>query len=292
MAKINRIYRLLVQLQDENGNPIDEAIEITNPIGINFVIERGIYAQQQTMDIDIFNLNDFHKRMIFRDVYKAERYLYVQLDAGYSDIGMSTIYSGFVWSAYTKREGVNSITHIRAITNIGIAGEFVKQTLISGVTAQDVVDSCMEEMPFFGKGVMSIPDITFTKPVTLLDNPMAIMKVCTAKEVFIDLMDINVLSENEAFIGIVPKINSDAGLLGVPERRDATLTIKMMFEPRLLVGQIIDIESSVAPEFNGQFKIFGIRHEGSINVSDAGPLVTTLQMNVGSQVFGRFNVIA
>ena len=290
MAKRNRIYRLTIQLQDDEGNPIEEAIVITNPIGIQFTVNRGIYSQRQSLEIDIFNLNKEHRRRIFRDKFQ-DQYLMCILEAGYEDIGMAVIFAGFVWSCYSKREGTNTVTHITANTNLGEQYAVVNATLEKGQTIQDVVDACMKAVPYYTTGKQSIPDFTFVKPITIADNAFRILRTYTGKRVYSDLMQVYVLDDDEAIEGYVEEITDSTGLLGTPERKDATLTIKTMFEPRLVVGQIIQINSSVAPEFNEQCKIFGIIHSGVINDASAGKLETTIQMNIGSQVYGRFKII-
>lgn len=290
MAKRNRIYRLTVGLQDEQGNPIDEALVITNPIGINFSVDRGIYSQRQSLEIDIFNLNKEHRRKLFRDRFQ-DKYLMCVLEAGYEDMGMAVIFAGFVWSCYSKREGTNTVTHITANTNLGEQYAVVNATLEKGQTIQDVVDACMKSVPYYTTGKQSIPDFTFIKPVSLADNAFRILRTYTGKRVYSDLMQVYVLDDDEAIEGYVEEITDSSGLLGTPERKDATLTVKTMFEPRLVVGQIIQIKSSVAEEFDGQYKIFGISHRGSINDAAGGKLETIIQMNIGSQVYGRFKII-
>jgi hypothetical protein len=98
------------------------------------------------------------------------------------------------------------------------------------------------------------------------------------------------LSDDDAFEGVVPVIDDESGLLGVPQHEDAILKVDIIFEPRLMIGQIVDIQSRVAPMFNGQYKIYGIRHEGEISDAESGLATTTLEMLVGSQVYGRFHV--
>lgn len=290
MVKLNRIYRLTVGLQDKEGNPIDEAIVITNPIGVQFSVDRGIYSQRQSLEIDIYNLNKENRRKLFRDRFQ-DQYLMCILEAGYEDIGMAVIFAGFVWSCYSKHEGVNTITHITANTNLGEQYATVNATLEKGQTIQDIVDTCMKSVPYYTTGKQSVPDFTFIRPVSVADNAFRILRTYTGKRVYSDLMRVYILGDDEAIEGYVEEITDSTGLLGTPERKDATLTVKTIFEPRLVVGQIIQIKSSVAGEFDGQYKIFGISHRGTINDANAGKLETTLQMNVGSQVYGRFKII-
>ncbi|MBQ0113349.1 MAG: hypothetical protein KBT03_09490 [Bacteroidales bacterium] len=297
MAKKNRIYRLTVGLQDAKGNPIDKAIIITNPIGISFNVTRGIYAQRQQLDIDIYNLNDSNRRALFRDVFKnganeANNFLICVLEAGYEDSGMSVVFAGFVWSCYTKKNGVNAVTHIQANTNLGEQYAAMNVTLKEGQTLTDIYEAAMRTCPYYTTGKASIPDYTFIRPVSIADNAFRILSTYTGKDVFVDLMKVYVLGQQEAVEGYVPKIDFETGLLGAPERQNGVLSVNVIFEPRIVVGQIIEIKSSVAPEFNGQYKVFGITHQGEINDAGGGRLTTRLDMQVGTQIYGGFNVIS
>lgn len=65
----------------------------------------------------------------------------------------------------------------------------------------------------------------------------------------------------------------------------------MIFEPRIVVGQVIEIQSRIAPMFNGQYKLYGLKHSGTISGAVAGDVTTEIQMLVGSQLYGRFGVV-
>ena len=295
--KYIRRYRLIIQKQDTAENdfkPTTDAIIIENPIGISFSIERGIYAQVQTMDISIYNLNDVNRDLLFRDVYKRGEFLYIRLEAGYLNMGLSCIFEGFVWSAYSKRVGVNVVTQIKAITNLGASESYVNLTLGNNSTTQDIVDACMEAMPMYSKGTMVFNNQTFPNGVTLADNPITILKKYADVDVYIDMMTVNLLPNSYAISNLgIPKytLSETNGLLGTPERQDAILTIRMIFEPRIAVGQLITISSSVAPQFNGTFRIFSIHHEGDINDASTGQLITTIKVNVPSQINGAFTSV-
>lgn len=290
-VKFNRKYRLTIQLQDRNGKPTEDVMVIENPIGISFDVKRGIYAEKQTLDINIYNLSTENRDKIFRDLYKIGEFLMVRLEAGYVSLGMSTIFEGFIWSAYSFRQGTNVITQIKGITNLGAHESYVNTTLAAGHTTQDIVDECMKSMPFYDKGAQVFDNKTFSTSTTLLENPISILKKYTDVDVFIDNMRVYILPNNYAVsIGAVGyTIGDNAGLLSTPRRQDATLTIEMIFEPRIEVGQLITIDSKVAKQFNGTFRVFGLNHKGTINDAEASQLTTTIQCNIGSQLFGAFN---
>ena len=78
---------------------------------------------------------------------------------------------------------------------------------------------------------------------------------------------------------------------GLTLRKTGTLVFNMIFEPRLEVGQVIELRSQLAPQFNGQYKIFGLKHNGIISDTKGGTATTTVEVNVGSELYGVFKPI-
>ena len=293
--KLNRKYELFIQKQDKNGIPLPESYIITNPITIKFSINRNIYSGVADMTIDIYNLAPTTRNMIFKDWFydiKKENYLFIALNASYEGHGMSTLFLGDIWNAYSFRQGTDIITRIQAKCGMRNMTQLVSIQLKAGSTVRDVVNECMKKLPNLEEGKMSIRDYTFTEPIELFGKPLAILKQYNEdKNVFVDLNKVNILGDDEGIVGYVPEINDESGLLNAPERKPASLIIKMVFEPELLIGQIIQISSKIAPQFDGQYKIFGIKHEGTISDSIAGNLTTTVELNVGSELYGNFKSI-
>jgi hypothetical protein len=119
---------------------------------------------------------------------------------------------------------------------------------------------------------------------------MSLINQSTGDNFFIDLETAYVLKDNEVLNGSVTLIHSDTGLLGTPKREDTFLEFEMIFESSLILGQIIEIQSEIQKQYNGQYKIIGINHTGIISGAVAGKLTTKVQLLLGSQVFGGFNV--
>lgn len=288
--KLNRTYTLTIQTQDEKGNPTDEALIVTNPMTIDFSVDRSIYAGLNSLDVTIYNLAPKNRNLLFQDVYGIN-YKHIILEAGYQGQGQTIIFNGNIWSAYSERQGVNILTKIHAIDGLSSQYSKVNTTLQKGETLQTVINTLNNSMTDLKTGTQSIQNYTFNRPVVLNDNSFRLLKTYTNDNVFIDMKTINIMKTDDVIEGYVPLINDASGLLATPQRKDATLSVTMIFEPRLLIGQVIEIQSSVAPQFDGQYKIYGLKHSGTISDSVAGQCTTTVQLQVGSQVFGRFNVL-
>lgn len=286
--KLQRRYRLTVQTVDDNGSPTDKAIVIENPITIRFAVNRTLFADVNAADIDIYNLAPRTYNQLFYDYFNVNRRTVV-LEAGYDGMEMSVIFIGDMWSCYTSREGSDIITRIHAI--VGLKSLQVQSdATLANISRNQVLRYAAHDMAMT-INIYSGKDEQFSRPVSLSGNSFAQIQKYTNGSAYIDNNEIYVLDTFDAIEGEVPLINDQSGLLGVPEHEDALLRVKMIFEPRMLIGQIIEIQSRISPMFNGQYKIYGIKHEGTISESVCGTAMTTLEMLVGSQMYGRFGVV-
>lgn len=286
--KVNRRYRLTVQTVDDKGNPTDKAIVISNPLTIRFSVNRTLFADINAMDIDIYNLAPRTYNQLFYDYFNVNRRTVI-LEAGYDGMEMSAIFIGDVWSCYTSRDGSDIITHMHAIVGLKSLSVQTDATL-ANVSRNQVLRYIANDMAMT-INIYSGDDEKFTRPVSLSGNSFGQIQKYTNGSAYIDNNEINVLTTFDAIQGDVVLINDQSGLLGVPEHEDALLRVKMIFEPRIVIGQIIDVQSRISPMFNGQYKVYGIKHEGTISDTVAGTATTTLEMLVGSQMYGRFGVV-
>lgn len=286
--KRQRIYRLTVQDVDENGMPINSITIITNPITIKFSVNRSLFSEVNVMDAEIYNLAPKTYNQLFFDYFnlKTRR---VTLEAGYSETGLSTIFIGDMWSCYTHREGATIITKMHCIMGLKSMQQHTDVTL-AGITRDKVLAKVASDMSL-ELAIYSGEDKEFTRPITLMDNSMKIAQQYSDGNAHIDNGKLMILENADAIKGEVPLINDQSGLLGVPRHEDALLSVDIILEPRMLVGQIVEINSRIHPMFNGQYKVFGIKHEGTISESESGIATTTLEMLVGSQIYGRFGVV-
>ena len=55
----------------------------------------------------------------------------------------------------------------------------------------------------------------------------------------------------------------------------------MIFEPRLLVGQALYLESTTEKNFNGNYKVIGFKHAGNISGSVASKVITSANLWYG-----------
>lgn len=286
--KLNKIYRLLI----ESAIGSNEFVEISNPITIKFTISRQTYSGANSMNLSIYNLGEKNQKVIFHDTYDTENIRLIILEAGYETTGMSTIFIGSMVSAYTTKEGANIVTKIYALD-----GALQTQTAMTSQTflnykLKDLITVMAKSIPGLDIGRINVQDEKMAKSIVLWGNTYDLIQKYTDGRAYIDLQKIYVMGDYDVLEGNVPLITSNNGLLGVPERRNASLSVNLIFEPRIIVGQVVAIESKIAPQFDGQYKVTGLTHQATISDSSLSMATTTLDLWIGDQTHGgQWNVI-
>ena len=200
------------------------------------------------MDIDIYNLSPQHRNLLFQDTYDPKAYKKIILEAGYQDVGLSVIFIGNIFNAYSYRRGVNVITHIHALDGgLDTQTTQTSRTIQSGAKLGDVINGLLGDFPHLSGGTQNIPDYTFNRPVVLDGNTFQLIKKYTNNTAFVDLEEVNIMGTTDVIQGFVPLINDETGLLATPERRNTSLSVNLIFEPRIVVGQIIEIHIFIVP---------------------------------------------
>ena len=284
----NRIFKLAVTPVDLYGNIRGSSIVITSPLTIKFNVQRMPFAGRCTASIDIYNLNQDTRSKLFLDWYDFKNIRQVTLEAGYENGKFDRIYKGRIRICTTKKAYTDNVTHIEAISGLGVLDSMLHTSLNEGESLVDTAGMIIGEMPGVQPGAVSLPDFSFKRPVALIGNAVSVLKTYTKDNVAIDLDKVIVIDEDEVIDGDVRVIDDESGLLGTPERQQTSLVVNCVFEPRIKVGQALEIRSSVAPEFDGQYKVWGVTHNGIIGATQGGQCVTTITLWTGLNLFGRF----
>lgn len=279
MNKFQRNYKLVYTTPgDDNKTPVE--IIINYPLMVQFDINRNTFAESNTATFQLFNLEPSTRELMFQDQYRIDRDCFVDFYAGYGD-NMPLIFSGWVLSCYSSKSNTNVITTIKA-TDIDIIQSYSSHTFEAGTPKKDVIKTLASDMPNVKLGAIGTVEGALQNRYVVEDLTFTAINKITGNHAYIDLNQLNVLQENETLGDInIYKLTSDTGLLGTPERRDIQVIVNAVFSPEILVGQLLEIESSTAPIFNGQFKVVGLQHSGIISGATCGEVTTTLNLLVG-----------
>jgi len=300
MIKFNRNYRITIDGTDQ----YPETIVIEYPMTLQFTVDRDMGTSLNTMTCQIFNLNEETRRKIFQDRYGYFQglggnlgYRRITLEAGYGT-DLSLIFAGNLFEASSARQGSNIITFISCRdggfdTNISQMSEAFKP----GTTMGEVLQFMVTQFPNLEIGAAKLDgetlSYTFKRGVSISDNVWDAMQRYFDNNVFIDQEKVHLIEKNQyiEYPGQISLINADTGLLNTPRRNQNYLSIETLFEPRIKMGQMIALESTIQPIYNGTYKVCAIMHAGDISGSISGQCRTRLGLLIDGQAFGKFEPV-
>lgn len=278
MLKNNPCYRVTIFTPNET-------ITITNPLTCHITVNRGVLSDSQRCTIQITNLSPDTRRKIFKDAFadtlNPERWNYVHVEAGYNE-QYALIFKGRVLQAYSTRSGgsVDVVTEIQAMY-LDAIDSMCGYTFKAGTSKRDAFQIIAASIPNVVIGNVGDLSGTFQTDTTFDGNALDCLNSLTGGAAHVDNGVLNCILNNEVIDVPVPKIGDDTGLLETPMRRDANLEVKMLFQPDLIVNQLLEIQSSLQPDFNGQFKVVGFTHDLNFGEANAGTRITTANLYIG-----------
>lgn len=268
----------------------DETVIVAYPITCKFTVTRGVFAQTNEATIQLYNLAPETRNKIFQDAYTnmldTSTWKYVTLEAGWNQ-ATSLIFSGRIMQAYSFKAGgqTDIITEIKAVA-LDIFDCVTSHTFAAGTTFKEALKRMAADMPNVKIGNTGTLEGTFKTPTTF--NGLAIDEInkLTGGHSFVDNGILNTLMSNEVIDVPVPLISNNTTLLETPIKRDANIEIKTLFLPDIITGQLVEVDSSISPIFNGQFKLVGFTHDCLISPTQAGTRTTQMQLWIGSLLPG------
>lgn len=284
----NRKYILTITPITRDGKKRGKSIVIRDLLTIHFDVKRMPMMGDSSATIDIYNLQPSTREKLFLDYFDFQNIQQVTLEAGYQNGRFDLIYKGRVVTCRTRHEHTENITRIEAQSGLLVLDSYIATSMNDGKFTTEVAREAANQITGLDSQFFTTEAITIPRPVALMGNEMAVLQTYTKGEAFVDNEKVIVLGENQCVDGDIRVIDDETGLLGAPEREQVTLTVSCIFEPRIKVGQGIEIKSRIAPEFDGQYKVWGVSHSGVLGVAASGQCTTKIQLWTGLNIFGRF----
>ena len=268
-----------MQIQGQN-----KTWTIAYPLTLDLDIERGFMQQTSSGSFTVYNLGDAARKDIYLDwnnqLLSGQRLITIK--AGYkswaqgqntsSASGMETIFDGFVRSANSTRQGPTWMTTIEAWDGgYSRIGGQVNLAFAANVPFNNRVQAIASYMPGL-KSVYISPQLNaaVTRGRTYQGYAWDILQELAnyaQADMAIDLGNFYMVPRGASVPGIfssLNKISSQNGLLNTPIRQKFQVTFDMIFEPRLVCGQTISMES-IETENNGIYTLRGLKHSGTIS---------------------------
>ncbi len=276
MVKFGRNYVLSIETTN------DETLTIEPPFTMEFDLTRNTLTSANVGSIRIYNLSQKNRSLIRRNVTDTSDIRLVQLAAGYGN-NLPVIFRGNITQAWSVREGENFITQIESLDG-GFAFSYgnTNTTFPAGTSMQVIIRSLIGTLPGVTVGAIGEYPGSLLRANSYSGNTTTLLKDITGGGLFIDNGRGNCLGDNECVSGGLPIINSQSGLLGTPLREQTIISFDMLFEPRLLVGQRVQLDSlegtSRGANFNGLYKVISLKHRGTISAGVCGDAITSVGM--------------
>lgn len=294
--KFTRACKLSIETTTQAYGPdFDSAtnnnIVIPPEFSIEFEVVRKSAASSQTATFKIYNLGEKTRRLIFADRFDAQnRPRAIQFRAGYENF-TPLIFNGQIKEASSKRKGVDMITTIQCYDGgLAMAAGFSAVTVVGGTPLSEVLANLAAQMPnTSGKPIVGNFTGSSVRGKVLFGNTWNIIRQESEGLAIIDNGQVKILQPNEAIASDIPVITSASGLLGTPARSGALIEFDMLFEPRLTLGQIVQLESTTNNLYNGTYKVLGFTHSGMISPSVCGPAKTSVQLWIGNGIISLVN---
>ncbi len=267
------------------------SLTIQSPLTVEFYIRREFLGSSNNGSFRIYNLSDATRRAIYHDFFATQQLQAIQFRAGYSGDDQPLIFNGQVSWARSERVGLEFHTIIDAYDN-----NFAWTNSISSFTAGENTSYSglfnrlnQDLLGLYPTPLLSnqFPDSLNLRPRVFCGPTMKLVNDLTPPgfTAIIDNSQLKVLAQNDAvsFGDVLYLIESDTGLLSPPIRSQAMIEVNMMFEPRITLGQLVELQSNSSPEFNGQYQVRGITHQGRISPDVDDKRTTQLQLWLGTQ---------
>lgn len=277
MQKFGRAYQL--QVGTANGSTLTIAL----PFTIEFDITRNTLTSANVCSIRIYNLSANNRNQLRFNIMDTGDYRPVILQAGYGS-NLATIFSGSITAAWSVREGTNFVTTIESFDG-GYAFNNGEANIAFpvGTAYSTLLKTLAGTLPNISLGSFGSYLGSLDRGNSVSGNTMSLLGELSGGGAFIDNGKINCLGDNECLpANGIAIIDDAAGLLGTPMREQTILTFDMIFEPRLVIAQQIQLKSTTAANFNGFYKVTGLKHRGMISAAVCGDAITSVQMFYGT----------
>jgi len=294
MKKFLRNYRLKAEIGTLKGGVkhISEEIVISYPLTINFSITRSEFAQASTASFEIINLKEATRAKLYKDRQDTEKYILIKFYAGYGEDEkkLPMCFCGDVLDCYSYKDGGTTEFKTEITTMSGGINrtEFSSNfEMTAGTPPLLIIQKLANDMHVEIGAISSTILDKLTKSsraVPFSGNSYEILSNYVGGHMFIDNNRLYILDKDDVRLDGVLTLNVDTGLVGTPKRRDAVLEASLVFEPNIELCQLLYLTSLTAPYMNGQYKVIGFSHNGTISGTIGGQCISSVYLDA-KQIF-------
>lgn len=289
MQKFNRNYKIVFEIgyrKDLLEYIPQQTITVQYPFTLKFDVDRSAFSGTNNGNFQLYNLGYDIQALLWKDRFDLTKYVTMWVYAGYEDV-MPLIFMGDIQECTSYRNGVDFITDIQA-TDGGYLFQygFVNTTFSKDADFQFLLQELLANVPTCEIGYIT----TNVKQVrkrgrTFIGQTTKLLEAYDFDEVFVDNGQLHILGKNDVIPGQLMVLTADSGMIGTPRRGEQSITVDTIFEPQLVVGQALSLQSKIYPFLNQNYKLVGLRHYGTISPVECGNLYTSVTLALGDAPF-------
>lgn len=273
MQKFGRKYSLNVETIEGN------TLTIEPPFTLEFDITRNVLSSANQSTIRVLNLSSKHRNALRKNVNDYGDLRLVSLRAGYGT-NLPLIFTGNITHAFSVREGVNFVTQMESFDGgFAFSNGFSSENFPAGTPQETVIQTLMDNLQAQGIGFGAIGNIQgiLRRGNAYSGATVDLLKQLSGGGVFIDNGKVYVLGDNECLPARgIATIDSKSGLLNTPVLEQTILHFDMIFEPRLIIGQLVNLQSLNPTVPDDPYKVVSLKHRGVISEAVCGEAITSV----------------
>ncbi len=252
---------ILVQGYEDSGRQFRSRLEDgSQGFRIRFSTQKTMSLSPNFGTISIYNVNE-KSRAYFERTSNL-----ITLDVGYGTTA-KRIFKGNVGRGRTVKVGADYVTTIEAQDGLyAIQNSKIDQSFNPGITKNAAITTLADAVaaiPGMSKGqIFGLPNDGYNQGVVLSGNAMDKLKeVCDGENLnfFIDEHRVYILPIGVALENPPIKVSKDTGMVGIPERGNGRLSLRMLLNPDISLLQTIELKSKFV---NGIFVVNQVTNSG------------------------------
>ena len=264
--------------------PDGYAITIKPPVSCQIEVEQSVKGSSLShASVTITNLAPNPRARLGKDKFTLVDYWQIIILAGYEKT-LIEIFRGNIQEGFSYKEKTEWRTKLECYDGAyQVQNGFMAETFTKDNSIKRMVIQSIKNLPQLLEGVLGSP-ASETSPArgrVIIGNPYNEIQKMTDGQAFIAGETLYVLADNEVLEGEVFILSAEDNKT-TPKRRDGYLEVERIFSPELRVGRIAELRSLVE-KYNGQYKIFGIKHSATFSQAEAGDATTTVSLFIGDK---------
>lgn len=264
--------------------PDGYAITIKPPITCQLEVEQSVKGSSlSNASVTLTNLAPNTRNRLGKDKFTKVDYWQIIILAGYGNT-LIEVFRGNIQEGYSYKQGTEWYTKLECYDGAyQVQNGFMSETFTKDMNMKDMIARSIKSMPNLLTGVLGSPasETSPRRGRVVVGNPYNEIQKMTDGQAFISGESLYVLADNEVMPGDVFVLSGEDNKT-TPKRRDGYLEVDRIFSPELKVGRVAEIKSAVE-KYNGQYKIFGIKHSALFSQAEAGDATTTVSLFIGDK---------